>query len=222
MANEIQFSYASSKTAYYLVFNRVGQVWNVTNTAFESYVTASYSNYKITATEQGTASGMYFGNFPSAITAGIYSIVAHEQMGGGPLETDPKIALGDYQWNGVATLPLSDLATSGQIGQIAPIRIARGVMIQNFPFKMVSSADHITPFISGTISGQISRDGGLFGPLQSGAFTEVGLGWYKLQALTSGDLLANTVALVFQGAGMSGGLADQRDFAFVTQKTSGY
>ncbi len=42
------------------------------------------------------------------------------------------------------------------------------------------------------------------------------------QMLTSGDLNANTVALVFTANGISGGTADQRDFAYILQRVSGY
>ena len=94
-------------------------------------------------------------------------------------------------------------------------------MIQNFPIYLVSATDHVTPFVSGVISGQISRDGGAFGALQSGAFTEIGLGTYKLQALTSGDILCNTAALVFTGTGISGGTSDPRVFTLLLQRTSG-
>jgi hypothetical protein len=93
-------------------------------------------------------------------------------------------------------------------------------MVTNFPFKMVSSLDHVTPFVSGVVSGQISKDGGAFGPLASGIINEIGLGWYRT-TLVSGDLLCNTAALSFSAVGISGGTADQRDFSLVLQRTSG-
>jgi len=220
MAGEIQVSYGTGKTVYSLIRNRVAQVWNTSSLAFEVYSSTNYSDYDISLVEQGTSSGFYVGTFPGSITAGVYSIVAKQQVGGSPAETDPVIAQGDFQWNGSVTLPLSDLATSGQIGQVAPIRIYRGEMLQNFPVYLVSSLDHITPFTSGIISGQISRDGGNLGPLQSGNFSEVGLGLYKVN-LTSGDLLANTVALIFTGNGISGGTCDPRVMTIITQRTSG-
>lgn len=219
MAGEIQCTYASGATVYALIRNRNGAVWN--GSAFVTYASVDYSTYEVALTEQGT-SGFYAGTFPAGITSGgVYSIVAKQQTGGAVAETDPTISVGDIQWDGTTTLPLASLATSGQVSQFAPIRIARGMQVAPFPFKMVSAADHITPFTSGVISGQISRDGGAFGALQSGAFTEIGKGWYSLQALTSGDLLANAIALVFTGNGISGGTTDQRDFAFLTQRTSG-
>lgn len=220
MAGEIQFNYSSGKTTYTLIRDRNGRVWNTSSLAFETYNQANFADYVVAATEQGS-SAYYAATFPSSIPAGVYSITAKVQVGASADESDPTIATGDEQWNGSATLPLSDLATSGQVGQIAPLRIARGTMVRNFPFKLVSSLDSKTPFTSGVVSGQISRDGGLFGPLESGSFTEMGKGWYSLQALTSGDLLANTAALLFTANGISGGTSDQRDFSFVLQRVSG-
>jgi hypothetical protein len=219
MANEIQFNGpGTGTTCYVLIRNNVGQIWN--GTSFVAYATADYTTYDVAATEQGTASNFFVSTFPSTIAAGVYYVTAKRRVGGTEAESDPAVADGTIHWNGSAIAPLSDTATSGQLGQAAPIRIYRGQMVQNFPFKMVSSADHVTPFTSGVVSGQISRDGGSFGALQSGAFTEMGLGWYRTN-LTSGDLLATTVALVFTAVGISGGAADQRDIALVLQRTSG-
>lgn len=224
MANELQFrGPGTGKTCYALVRNRVGQIWNTSGGtgAFQAYDTAQYTAYPISAVEEGTASNFFKASMPAAVPAGVYGIEARQQVAGSVAETDPTVAQGDFQWNGTVSLPLSDLATSGQLGQVAPIRIARGTMIQNFGFKLVSSLDHVTPFTSGVVSGQIARDGGSFGALQSGAITETGLGWYNLQALTSGDLLANTAKLTFSANGISGGSADQRDYFLVMQRTSG-
>lgn len=220
MAGEIQVSYKTGQTVYALVRNATGKVWNTQSGAFETYVTANYANYVVSLTEQGSASSYYAGNFPPSIVAGVYNVVAKQQVGGSAAETDPTVGSGDIQWNGSNVLPRSDLATSGQIGQALPLKIYRGQMISNFPFKLVSSADHVTPLTSGVCSGQISRDGGAFTALQSGGFSEIGLGWYSVP-LTSGDLLCNTAALVFTAVGVSGGASDPRDFGFILQRTSG-
>lgn len=224
MAGEIQLSYETSKTVYAVIRNAVGQVWNNTGSAFETYATANYADYVISMTEQGTASAFYAGNFPTAIAAGIYSVVGKEQLGGSAAETDPTISDGVINWNGSASFPLSDLVTSGQIGQGLPITIYRGQMIRNFPVKMVSAADHVTPLTSGVISGQISRDGGSFGALESGTlvagYNEMGRGWYSVN-LTSGDMLGNTIALSFAGVSVSGVVGDQRDLSIITQRVSG-
>jgi hypothetical protein len=67
-------------------------------------------------------------------------------MGGSALETDPTVAVGDVQFNGTAILPLSDLATSGQVAAFSPLRVARGTMLKPFPIYLRSSADHVTAF----------------------------------------------------------------------------
>src|SRR5262245_15821495 len=110
MAREIQCVHTTAKTVYALVFNATGSVWRALASAFESYLTANRALYAITLTEQGTASGLYMGTFPSAITAGVYGVVAYERAGGSPAETDAKVAVGTYQWTGSALLPLSGLA----------------------------------------------------------------------------------------------------------------
>lgn len=223
MANELQISFRPNQTVYFLIRNRVGQIWSTSGGtgAFTAYQTANYTDYSITGTQQGSASAMYTGSVPAGLLPGVYGVLGKQQLGGSVAESDPALGSENYQWNGTVTLPLSDLATSGQIGTIAPIRAARGCMIQNFPVYLKSSADHLTPFTSGTVSGQIARDGGSFGALQSGAFTETGLGYYNLQALTSGDVLANTVKLVFTATNPTGGTSDPLPISLLLQRTSG-
>lgn len=218
MSGEVQAAPGEAGlTLDFLVTSAAGQVWNRSGGgAFEAYNSSHYSTYTTSMTEQGVASALYLGNFPSTIPAGVYGIVAKRRAGADPAETDAVVSQGELHWDGSAVVPLSSLATAAQIAQIAPLRPARGVAIPNFLFKMVSATDSKTPLTSGVVSGMISRDGGAFGPLQSGAFTEIGKGWYRLLALTSGDLLCNTAALVLTAAG-----ADQRDFGFVLQRTSG-
>lgn len=218
MAGEIQVSYVTTKTLYCLIRNRTGQIWN--GTTFETYATANYATYVVSLVEQGTASAFYVGTFPASIAGGVYSLIACVQAAGSPVETDRCVGNETFQWNGSAAMPLYDVASSGQIGQFLPGRIARGTMLQNFLFDLVSDVDNKTPFTSGVVSGTISRDGGVFGPLQSGAVTEVGQGVYKVN-LTSGDLLANTAFLAFTAVGVSGGQAARRKFSFVLERTSG-
>lgn len=221
MANELLAQAGADLGIYFTVRNRTGQIWNTSSSVFEAYVTGNFTDYDIPATEQGTASGIYAADFPSAIIPGAYSIVAYQQLGGSPAETDRYVAQGDFQWNGSAQMPLSDVVTSGQLSYYLPTKPTYGTMIPNFPIYFKSSADHVTPLTSGVVSGQISRNGGAFGPLQSGAFTERGAGWYMLQSLTSGDLAAGSVALLFTAVGVSGGTADPVPLAMVMQKTSG-
>jgi hypothetical protein len=226
MANEIQALWDTGKNLYAVIRNQTsGFPWSTSGGtgAFGAFVSGAWPQYGISLVEQGV-SRCYLGSVPAAMPAGVHSVDVREQANStsGNLQTDPQVAQGELQWNGSIVVPQSDLSTSGQVGQFAPIRMARGVMIRNFPFKLVSATDHVTPLTSGVISGQIARDGAAFGPLQSGAFTEMGRGWYSLQAFTSGDLNANTAAVIFTGTQISGlATADQRDLSFVLQRTSG-
>ncbi len=222
MSNEIQApGPGTGRTLYSVIRNRIGQIWNTSGGtgAFEAYNNSVYSDYAISLTEQG-GNNYYVGNFPTAIIPGLYNISAHQQLGGSPAQTDPRVATGTEQWNGTVLLPLSDLATSGQLGLLSPIRLAKGVAVSGFPIYLKSSADHITPFVSGVVSGQVSRNGGAFGALQSGTITETGLGFYRCN-LTSGDLNGDTVALLFTGNGISGGQSDPLPLSIVTQRVSG-
>lgn len=227
MANEVQFRNRTGSVAYFVARNHTsGFVWNQsgsTSGAFEAFTSGNWASYGVSATEQGV-NGHFAGAFPNVVAGGIYAITAHERIGATMVQTDPAVAEGDFHWNGSIVVPRSDLATSGQVGQFAPVRLARSWAISGFLFYLVSSADHVTPFTSGIISGQISRDGGSFGALQSGllttAYPEVGLGWFKVN-LTSGDLNANMAAINFQAVGVSGGAADQRNIALILQRVSG-
>jgi hypothetical protein len=97
--------------------------------------------------------------------------------------------------------------------------MARSEMVLNYPIYLVSAADHITPMTSGIVSGQIARDGGAFTTLQSGAFLEKGLGTY-VTTLTSGDLDATIVRLVFTATNISGGTSDPLVERVVLQRSS--
>lgn len=225
MSNEVQLSYRASASVYFRIHSPFsGTIWNSSGGvgAFESYNSVNYPNYALSTVQLGTSGGSFYqGSFPSALPAGKWNVVALQQLGGSPVESDPVVAAGDEQWNGTKVLPLSDLATSGQISSIGPLKIQRGTMVKPFEIYLVSAADHVTPFTSGIVSGQISRDGGNFTALQSGAITEVGLGFFSLQALTSGDLNCNAAALLFTANGISGGQSDPRPYTFVMQRSSG-
>jgi len=221
VAGEIALPYETGRTVYVVIRDRNSRPYSSSGAGgFNTYNTSEYADYAVSLTEQGTASAYYVGNFPSISSGGIYSLVAHRQAGGSPAETDPNIGGGDVHWDGSKVISMSELANSGQIGQLAPLRMAKANMVLNFPFKLVSSTDNKTAFTSGVVSGQISKDGGNFGVLQSGAFTELGHGWYSLQALTSGDLDCNAAALLFTANGVSGGQAAQRDFGILLQKSA--
>lgn len=221
MAGEIAFDYQSNKICYAQIRNRVsGYIWN--GASFEVYnsLSGNLSTYPVSVVEQGVASSHFVGNFPTAIPPGTYDVTAKQKIQGFFSENDPTVAGGQVEWKGPLVVPLSDLATSGQVASYGPVRLAKGNQVKNFGFYLRSAADHNTPFVSGLCSGQISRDGGVFGPLQSGAFSETGLGFYTVQALTSGDLNANTAALVFTAVNALGGASDPAPYTIVMQPGS--
>lgn len=219
MSGEIQGSYVHGTTVYALIRSRNAQIWNTATGALENYTSANYSGYAITAVEQGTASAYYVANMPATAPAGYYNALFKAQQGSNPAETDPTTDVGNVNWNGANVAQLSDIAVSGVV---VPIQLQRGVMIKNYQIYLRSSADHITPFTSGIVSGQIAKDGGAFSALQSGAYTEVGNGFYALQALTSGDTSCNTMSLLFTAIGLAGGASDPVPQTFILQRSSGY
>ncbi len=222
MAGELQFAISQAGLAcYFNIRNTIGQIWNTNTNAFETYQTVNYTSYAVGATQQGAASGYYIGTMPVAIPPGSYNVISKQSIGINPAETDPVLAEGDIQWNGLVVPSLADTATSGQISAFLPVRLERGSMVQNYGIYFKSSTDHISPFTSGIVSGQIARDGGPFVAFERGVFTEIGLGWYNLDAMTSGDLLANTAKIVFTATMISGGNADPVAQFFVLQRTSG-
>lgn len=192
-------------------------VWNTALSGFQNYAAGNYSGYPLSLTQQGSTA-YYTGDFPPVIPPGVYNVVALRQAGASPAVTDQLVAQGEIQWGGAGVIPLSDLSTSGQVSQFLPTRITKGRMLQNFPIYLKQAADHITPLTSGIVSGQICRNSGTFGPLQSGVITELGQGFYTLMALTSGDTNADTFSLLFTAVSVSGVAADPLPMSFVTQR----
>lgn len=224
MSAEIQATFTPGAVLYNLIYapQSGAMVWNTALSGFQDYADGSYSGYPLSMTGQGSTS-LYTANMPTPIPAGVYNVVAKRQLAATPAVTDPTVAQGELQWGGssIGVIALSDLATSGQLSQFLPTRMARGQMVRNFTIYLKSSADHISPLLSGIVSGQIIRNSGTFGPLQSGVFAELGNGFYNLMALTSGDLDADTVTLLFTGVSVSGPQSDPLPMSLVMQKISG-
>jgi hypothetical protein len=94
-----QFIHTTGKTCYVIITtpNDGQKIWN--GATFEVYVTANYATYPVTATEAGTASGRYTFTIP-ALAEGIYEVIAYEQAGANPAETDTAVGLGQFSWDG--------------------------------------------------------------------------------------------------------------------------
>src|SRR5438105_269307 len=102
MANELAVDFSTGQTVYYQIRNATDSIWRTDTHVFESYLTANITNYSTAGTEQGTASGFYAATFPSQISAGIYNVVAKQQIGGSVAETDPSVGWGEVEWDGSA------------------------------------------------------------------------------------------------------------------------
>ena len=221
MASELGVAFVHAGQGYFQLRDRNNAIYNSVTGTFVNYTTGSYSGFAIASSEQGTASAFFVANMPAGIPAGTYSVYFKSQPGANPSETDPTISFYQMEWNGIAAAPRSDNSTSGQLSSFMPLRLARRQQVLNYPIYLRSAANSINGFTSGIVSGQIAKDGGTFTALQSGAFTECGLGGYWLQALTSGDTDARTILLQFTAAGVSGGSAVPLVQAFITQPVSG-
>lgn len=99
MANDVVgFAHnATGATLYAIIRNDDGEVWETAGPSFETYSTANIANYDTALTEQGTASQFYTFTFPSAITAGGYSITVYS---GATAEGDIAVAEGYIEWTG--------------------------------------------------------------------------------------------------------------------------
>lgn len=94
------------------VWNFLGQVWQTTTNTFVTYNTANIANYLVSMTLQGTASGMWVGDAPVALPAGVYQLVALGRASGTIVETDAVVGFDPaWQWAGSAVQSLYAVPT---------------------------------------------------------------------------------------------------------------
>jgi hypothetical protein len=115
MANEIITVYQPTKTLYYIIVDNDGLVWD--GNTFVSIDSDNWGDYNLPLSENGTSTGVYIGDFSTAITSeSIYNIVIYNQEGGVAAVSDsPPIALGQINWDGTqesGEVDISDLASS--------------------------------------------------------------------------------------------------------------
>ena len=87
-----------------VVLNGAGQAWRTDTRVFEPPTAGDWADYAVAMTEQSTT-GVYAGNFPTAITAaGTYAILFRQQSGGSPAATDQNNGMlgGLLFWTGAA------------------------------------------------------------------------------------------------------------------------
>jgi hypothetical protein len=78
--------------------------------------------------------------------------------------------------------------------------IKKATQVDNFPFYLVSSTDHVTPATGATVTAQRSIDGGAFAAC-SNSVTEIGNGNYKI-TLSSTDTNGTIIILKFTATGV--------------------
>jgi hypothetical protein len=115
MSSEIITIYQPSKILYYIIIDNDGLVWD--GNTFVSVDSDNWGDYNLPLSENGTSTGVYIGDFPTAITSeSIYNIVIYNQEGGVAAVSDsPPIALGQINWDGTeesGEVDISDLNDS--------------------------------------------------------------------------------------------------------------
>ncbi|MBN1849987.1 MAG: hypothetical protein JW932_15550, partial [Deltaproteobacteria bacterium] len=90
-----------------------------------------------------------------------------------------------------------------------PSGVKKGVALENFPFLMVSSEDHVTPMPELEVTGQICKDNGTWASLTNDIVV-IGSGAYRV-SFTETEMNADVISLKFTADG-----ADQRMITIVT------
>jgi len=85
----------------------------------------------------------------------------------------------------------------GGIGAFRALR--RNVALDNLPFQMVLSTDHVTPATGKTVTAKIKKDAGPFATCTN-AVSEISSGWYEI-SLTKTERDADTTLLSFTATG---------------------
>jgi len=98
--NEIRSFQESGNTLYSVIREVDGDVWYITGQVFEAWGTdaRTANDYDIALTDK--SGGFYVGDFNTAVTAGYYYIITHQQEGANPADTDPPIWQEYGYWNG--------------------------------------------------------------------------------------------------------------------------
>ena len=113
--NELKTQFPTGNKLYAVILNSVGQVWN--GTAFETITAADWASYAVALTESA-GSGIYIGNFPSAIAAGAYSLLLRQMAGASAADTDAPVGAAPFRWSGaVELLPVTPVDSVSSVVQ---------------------------------------------------------------------------------------------------------
>lgn len=99
MSGEVITYYTSNKPIYFVIYDVNGLFW--TGATFEDRNSADWASYIHSLTETVTP-GVYHGDFPSVIGAGLYYIAGYIKLGISPSSTDKLVRLGMMDWTGRA------------------------------------------------------------------------------------------------------------------------
>lgn len=104
-ANEINAFAPGVTTAYAVVRQGDGDVWEPAGQVFEAWGTGgrTAADYDIALADK--SGGMFVGNMDTNIGAGDYHLVTHYQAGGAPADTDPVVWADSGNWTGSAWTP---------------------------------------------------------------------------------------------------------------------
>jgi hypothetical protein len=115
MAKELKTQFSIGATVYAVVLDAAGEAWRTDSHVFELPTSANWGHYATAVAEQ-SGTGIYEGDFPTAITtAGAYNILFRQQSGGSPAAGDPTGGMigGTIFWTGSAeAFPLASSATN--------------------------------------------------------------------------------------------------------------
>ena len=178
---------ASSGTAYTVLMNQAGQLYNAATPGFEAEADADWTatKYCLAMTRQGT-SQIYLGSMPASMAAGRYSYVTFQEAGGSPALTDAIIAQGAFDWTGAAI---------ASIGISLPANIAPGAsgglpytnssnQVAGVSGNVVGSVGSVTGAV-GSVTGNIGGISGVTLPAAVPSLTQIETGVW--QDATAGD-----------------------------------
>ncbi len=154
---------ATGITSYANLRNSSGAVYNLLSGQFETsgFFSGSYSGaYPISGTEQGITA--YFtAPFPSGIAPGYYNIVAKQQGGVFPVQTDISIANGNLWWtgSGIQTFPTNFGALLITSGRVTSLSGANAIVPPSSLSGLVANSGLFVSVPIATISGTVANSG---------------------------------------------------------------
>ncbi len=146
MSNELILTTSADATVYTVILNETGQVWQTTTATFVTVVDANWANYDVPMVEQGTSTGIYYGDFPTGITtAGVYNVFGYTRLTGTPLVTDTLVGEGQVFWDGTAA---SSTPTGYDLTTLANVRAYMGISSTTYDVTLASLISQASAAIS--------------------------------------------------------------------------